>query len=184
MKKIILTLAVLCACLFLLCGAAGAEGSSLQLPADLRVISDEAFAGTSIESVIIPDSIRIIGQGAFARTPNLLTIELPAGFTLPGTATKAKHPQLTAAGARTFSKPEAPDTNDTNGMAEDLLPPADNASDETGREQTRRADLIPGQQPLLPEHSTRTKANTEDTEFRSMRPQDRAELHDIRGYFP
>ena len=191
MKKIILTLAVLCACLFLLCGTATAEAetaaaeSSFQLPAGIRILSDEVFAGTAIESVTIPDGVQIIGHGAFADTPGLTSIELPENLTIPGKAAEIKHPQLTAArDGRTLARPEQTADDHETDLAQDMLPPAGDSYQHRDQEQPGKSDAIPGQQLLPPEssHILSTRQNR-DTEC-SMRPQDRAELHDIRVYFP
>lgn len=192
MKKTILTLAVLCACLFLLCGTATAEAetaaaeSSFQLPAGLRILSDEVFAGTAIESVTITDGVQIIGQGAFADTPGLTSIDLPANITIPGTAEKIKHPHLTAGNGRTLSKPEAEDARkaDAAEIGEDTVLPSRGETNDTDNGQLIRAETIPGQQLLPPETPHKLSTRNDRGNCRSMRPQDRAELHDIRVYFP
>ncbi len=42
-----------------------------QLPSHLRVINDEAFAGTGIESIQIPESVCVVGEKAFADNAQL-----------------------------------------------------------------------------------------------------------------
>ena len=46
------------------------------LPASLTVIEEDAFAGTSLESVYLPDSVIIIGDCAFADIGELNTVRL------------------------------------------------------------------------------------------------------------
>lgn len=42
-----------------------------QLPSHLKVINDEAFAGTGIESIQIPESVCVVGEKAFADNDQL-----------------------------------------------------------------------------------------------------------------
>ena len=53
----------------------------LRLPAELRVIDDEAFMGLAVDGVIIPDGCTEIGSKAFAECPNLVYIKVPASVT-------------------------------------------------------------------------------------------------------
>ena len=53
----------------------------LNLPAGLKEIGTEAFAGTVAEKIIVPAGVTIIGARAFANCPNLVEIELPDGIT-------------------------------------------------------------------------------------------------------
>lgn len=59
-----------------LLGASGvAEGLALRLPAALKTIEDEAFAGDSaIESVIVPEGAERIGARAFICKPSKFPI--------------------------------------------------------------------------------------------------------------
>ena len=59
----------------------GGNGSRLKLPAFLKEIGEEAFAGCSEESVIVPDGCETIGARAFADSANLRTITIPASVT-------------------------------------------------------------------------------------------------------
>ena len=59
----------------------GGNNSSLKLPAFLKEIGEEAFAGCSEESVIVPDGCETIGARAFADSANLRTITIPASVT-------------------------------------------------------------------------------------------------------
>ena len=59
----------------------GGNGSRLKLPAFLKEIGEEAFAGCSEESVIMPDGCETIGARAFADSANLRTITIPASVT-------------------------------------------------------------------------------------------------------
>ena len=47
------------------------------LPSSLSVISEEAFAGTALESVLLPDSVIIIEEHSFDNTPALTSIYIP-----------------------------------------------------------------------------------------------------------
>ena len=57
------------------------SGSRLKLPAFLKEIGEEAFAGCCEESVIVPDGCETIGARAFADSANLRTITIPASVT-------------------------------------------------------------------------------------------------------
>lgn len=59
----------------------GGNSSRLKLPAFLKEIGEEAFAGCSEESVIVPDGCETIGARAFADSANLRTITIPASVT-------------------------------------------------------------------------------------------------------
>ena len=50
----------------------------LKLPAGLKTIEDEAFAGLSCEGVIIPDGCTTIGAKAFASCESLIYVRIPA----------------------------------------------------------------------------------------------------------
>ena len=58
-----------------------AASTVLTLPAGLRVISEEAFAGVAAEKIIVPAGVTEIGSRAFADCPNLIELELPEGIT-------------------------------------------------------------------------------------------------------
>lgn len=93
----------------------GGNSSRLKLPAFLKEIGEEAFAGCSEESVIVPDGCETIGARAFADSANLRTITIPASVTsiaadafdgctdltirAPRAATPAGTPRRTASGA-------------------------------------------------------------------------------------
>ncbi len=53
----------------------------ITLPADLKIIEEEAFAGATFEAVIIPDGCTSIGSRAFADCPNLVYVRIPASVT-------------------------------------------------------------------------------------------------------
>ena len=48
--------------------------TTLTLPASLRIIEEEAFAGVTAQQIIIPASVQTIGSSAFANCPNLLVV--------------------------------------------------------------------------------------------------------------
>ena len=53
----------------------------LNLPAGLRTIEDEAFAGVAAEKIVVPSGVTAIGSKAFADSPNLIELDLPQGIT-------------------------------------------------------------------------------------------------------
>lgn len=54
----------------------------LYLPAALREISEEAFAGGVFQAVIVPENCRVIRAGAFADCAELLYVRVPASTTI------------------------------------------------------------------------------------------------------
>ena len=52
----------------------------LVLPTDLKVISEEAFAGVAAEKILVPEGVEVIESRAFADCPNLFELELPSGI--------------------------------------------------------------------------------------------------------
>lgn len=66
-----------------LTGATGlAEGLSVQLPASVKAVEEEAFAGdASIEEVIVPEGAETIGSRAFADNDGLKRIVIPESVT-------------------------------------------------------------------------------------------------------
>ena len=55
--------------------------TTLQLPAGLIQIEDNAFEGGAFQAVIIPDGCVSIGVDAFKDCPNLIYVSYPAGIT-------------------------------------------------------------------------------------------------------
>jgi|GEM_PF-1045829 len=55
--------------------------SKVELPADLEVLGEGAFANTeNIHEVILPDTVRTIGEGAFLNMRGLMKLNLPEGI--------------------------------------------------------------------------------------------------------
>ena len=57
------------------------SSSAFKLPASLKIIGDEAFAGTALTQVDLPDTLQSIGERAFADIPTLRTIVIPGKTT-------------------------------------------------------------------------------------------------------
>lgn len=55
--------------------------SVFTLPAALKVILDEAFAGSTANVIVIPEGCTTIGSRAFAGCTDLLEITIPASVT-------------------------------------------------------------------------------------------------------
>ncbi len=51
--------------------------SAFQLPASLKYIDDEAFAGTALVNVDIPENVEYIGERAFSNIPTLRKVIIP-----------------------------------------------------------------------------------------------------------
>ena len=60
--------------------------TKLDLPANLTVIEDEAFAGAVMNAVIVPDSCTAIGSKAFANCSELVFVSVPKGTTIAADA--------------------------------------------------------------------------------------------------
>ena len=54
--------------------------TTLVLPAGLKTISKEAFAGIAARKIVVPAGVETIESGAFAGCPNLIAAELPEGI--------------------------------------------------------------------------------------------------------
>ena len=48
--------------------------TTLTLPASLRTIEEEAFAGVTAQQIVVPASVQTIENNAFANCPNLLVV--------------------------------------------------------------------------------------------------------------
>ncbi|MBQ6326532.1 MAG: leucine-rich repeat protein [Clostridia bacterium] len=57
------------------------ELTTLNLPANLRLIEQEAFAGVSAQRIVVPEGCETIGTRAFAGCDRLTLVELPASVT-------------------------------------------------------------------------------------------------------
>ena len=57
-----------------------ANAVTLQLPAALSEIGDEAFTETAAQRITVPQTVTVIGQRAFASCAGLLVADLPAGL--------------------------------------------------------------------------------------------------------
>ena len=57
------------------------EEESFDLPEDLQIIGDFAFAYREMQQIVIPDNVRVIGSGAFMECENLTGISIPASVT-------------------------------------------------------------------------------------------------------
>jgi hypothetical protein len=53
------------------------ELKQITLPKNLKMISNSAFLGSGLTSIVIPEGVTDIGFGAFARCPNLTSVTLP-----------------------------------------------------------------------------------------------------------
>lgn len=62
---------------------AAKDMKTLRLPASLKAIRAEAFAGSPAEAVIIPEKCDVIDPEAFVNCRNLIYVRVPAGVTIP-----------------------------------------------------------------------------------------------------
>ena len=65
-------------------GPRSAAATVLSLPAGLKEIEEEAFAGIAAEKIIVQQGVTRIRNRAFADCPNLKELELPEGITFEG----------------------------------------------------------------------------------------------------
>ena len=54
------------------------ESKVMKLPADLKIVQQEAFRGSAAESIVLPDGCAEIGAKAFAACAMLRRVEIPA----------------------------------------------------------------------------------------------------------
>ena len=54
------------------------ESKVMKLPADLKIVQQEAFRGSAAESIVLPDGCAEIGAKAFAACAGLRRVEIPA----------------------------------------------------------------------------------------------------------
>ncbi len=59
---------------------------ALNLPAGLKTVGEEAFAGLTEQAVIVPDNCVTIGPRAFADSLNLIYVSIPIGCEVNQTA--------------------------------------------------------------------------------------------------
>lgn len=61
--------------------AAGSNGTSVEIPANVNTIAASVFEGSSIQSVTMPTSMRTIGSDAFADCVSLTSVSMNSGIT-------------------------------------------------------------------------------------------------------
>ncbi len=176
-KTIFVFLTVICG--LLLFSSASADGG-FTLPEGIQVIGEDAFAGTAIEEVTLPESVVRVEEGAFADTPELteIHIEKPSNLFLGENTAFLDEPV-------TIRKPDADPGKAPGrmaGMSSPALPWNGNKTEEkkvseSERESSLKEENIP-RNGLVPERARKTE------EGRSMRPQEREEIHPVECDFP
>ena len=180
MKKsgLFVFLAVICG-LILFSSACAEEGFTL--PEGIRIIGEDAFAGTAIEEVTLPESVFLVEKGAFADAPNLEKIHVENPDKLFGRMglSSSRQPMTIERPSRI---PERPSIGMT-GKPEQALPIQDNHTkkkkQETAEEdKNNRADEKTHEQDCIPNRARKTDEGV------SLKPQERAEIHPIDCCFP
>ena len=177
-KTVVLALfAVICGLFFF---SSGFAEEGFTLPEGLRVIGEDAFAGTAIEEVTLPASVVQVEPGAFADTPELKAIHIEKPENLFGFADA-----VVLRGPVTIERPEKiPNPSErTIGLSEPVFPPQGSENDnrkqrkaeenennpEDGK--TRQGDFMPNRARQIGEGTT-------------QKPQERAEIHPVECDFP
>lgn len=187
MKKIALLLTLLfciCICVFpssLLQEKTGDSSSfTFVLPASLVTIWDEAFGSTAAETVILPDSLVVIGERAFADNLNLKEITIPESVNYIGDQAFEGVFGLTIRGAEDSYAARWAQAHD---IAFSTAETALNWIEAPGKRLCNSFIAALNCLCVCPAVSLRRRRRILDM-WRSMRPQDRAELYPIDYRFP
>ena len=187
MKKMAIILALLCA--FTMCfstasflqgNAEGDAASTFVLPASLITIEDEAFEKTAAESVIFSDSLAMIGERAFADGLRLRTITVSKSVVYIADHAFEGALNLTVRGeAGSYAAHWA----QTHGIAFVQIETAPMWIKRLGKILRDRFFISLLSVWICPCAAFRRYRKTQDA-WKSMRPQDRAELYPIDYRFP
>ena len=148
-------------------------------PASLVMIEDEAFAGTALESVGLPGTVTMIGERAFANNRGLKVILIPESVSYIGETAFDGVSGLLIRGAEDSYAAHWAKTHDFAFVSAEASPPG---AERTGKLLGNILSFLP-LLCLFPADVLRLRRKTADT-LRSMRPQDRPELHPIDYRFP
>lgn len=154
------------------------------LPAGLQCIEDEAFEETAASAVYIPEGVTEIGEKAFAANPNLTAVYLPASIVSIGDTAFAG-----SSGAVLYGAPGsyAEQWADTRGYS--FVPMPDRIASALKTARVGLGQLIPllfllllGL--LLLRDRYRKPACRKVGQGRTVRRQERSNIHIQEGYFP
>ncbi len=161
-------------------GPAADRNAVINMPSSLLYIDDEAFMGIGAERVIVPDGTLRIGQKVFAGSNRLKFIQLPGSVSFIGRDVFGGNSEIVVSGPSgsyaqawamaanmRFMPGESPAGQMLNGRT------ADAAEERTACSQHDENKL--SIQRALCERQSRTV---------NSKPQERAEIHSIRLYFP
>lgn len=165
--------------------ASGTEMSSL--PDGLSVIGEEAFAGTAIASIQLPDTLQVIGRRAFADILEMVYVYITEGTQFIDQSAFAGNGDLTIAGQQgSYAEQWARENGYRFIYGEALL--TDGFLRLLRNSDCRKqlvAPLLLFALALMLAAMNKRRPNVRRTgEGKSMRPQERAELHAIAYRFP
>ena len=154
------------------------EEAAAMFPSELQIIGEEAFKGTSFEEVVFRDNLTTIEDQAFDETDSLTAAYIPPSVEDIGASAFPR--AVTIHGVSGSYAEKWAEENKFDFTADDIWTDAQSAE---GIHLERLFDLF--WIVCLPEEKTLLRFSERIRRFfRSMRPQDRPELHSIRLRFP
>lgn len=150
------------------------------LPASLVMIGNEAFAGTAMESVDLPGTVTMIGERAFADNRGLKEILIPASVSYIGETAFDGVSGLLIRGAEDSYAAHWAKTHDFAFVSAEA---SQAGTEKTGKQFRGNVFSILPLLCIFPADVLRLRRRIADA-LRSMRPQDRPELHPIDYRFP
>lgn len=180
MKKIIVLFIFVVALAF--CGVAYAEDndSTFILPSDLRIIEDEAFEGTSVETVILPDGFLFIGESAFGEVQTLKKVYIPESTIYIADSAFSDDASYTILGLEGSYAEDWAKEHNVPFEEEDIWRHVLHHSHRLDGNERKRDIILWTLDPFEPD---RTEKDTQD-DNKSYRVEDRPEFHPIDYRFP
>lgn len=160
-------------------------GAYSALPFSLLAIEDEAFEGTALRRVVLPENLRAIGENAFANIRTLAAVYIPESVTFIADTAFFHDDDLAVFGeAGSFAEKWSLE-NGLRFIRVSALPDAGFAGENSESHSQRAVPLLLAAFALLLFLDlNRISHSRRPDEGCSMRPQERAELHDICCRFP
>ena len=185
MKKSIVVLGILMLLLLVTLPPGTAESNvsfSFIFPPSLTQIGPEAFEGTAAETVLLPENIRVIQAHTFADMPNLKSVFLPKSIIDIDDKAFSGNNNVIFYG---FLGSYAQDWAEAHGYKFVYIEACLNSQNVIRQQSTQKPaeHSLDGRLRRMAEVGQSLR-NREPDEGKSMRPQERAELHDINYRFP
>lgn len=154
------------------------------LPSSLKLIGEEAFEGTGFQAVILPASLEVIEARAFANAGAVTYVYIPSATKRIGEDAFANNRHLVIEGeAGSYAEQWAQEH--AFSFRRYCAPAADDERNQTGTEKQGLLSFLAAIfLLLLAELNKRKPIARRIGEGKTMRPQERAELHAIAYRFP